>query len=429
MRQLLRLLRLDTENFGTENWNPFGSFISPGQTVLLKPNFVRHFNEYGSTKGLITSGSLIRAVADYAYIALKGSGRIIIADGPMDDADFKKIIELTGLYEIREFYRKNSDFDLEIYDLRREQVIRKGEKIIQRIMLQGDPRGYSTVDLGNISKFKKDFLDYKSFRGAECRQDIMYLHHNEDRHEYLISNTLLNADVIINLPKMKTHGKSGVTLALKNMIGIIGDRNWLPHYTVSGCGNGKSPAYSKAIKSVFSFAKKLSGGLPKIFIYNLKEILGRSKWFIREGEWYRNDIIWRTILDIAHIVLHADKKGAIRHERQRRMFTVIDGIVAGEGAGPINPRSKPCGLLAASFSSISIDVVTTRLMGFDPMKIPKFKNIAAEADGFDFGKIRCISNVKEWNKYMSDFKGKCLGFRPHYGWKGHIEINKELSGQ
>ena len=82
---------------------------------------------------MITHGSLIRAVADYAYIALKGKGRIIIADGPMDDGDFDKITRLSGLEEVREFYRQSAGFELDIYDLRQEMVIRKNNDIVKRI--------------------------------------------------------------------------------------------------------------------------------------------------------------------------------------------------------------------------------------------------------------------------------------------------------
>jgi len=45
LRNLLKLLELDLENFGKKSWNPFGSFIKPGNTILLKPNLVRHFCE------------------------------------------------------------------------------------------------------------------------------------------------------------------------------------------------------------------------------------------------------------------------------------------------------------------------------------------------------------------------------------------------
>jgi hypothetical protein len=39
----------------------------------------------------------------------------------------------------------------------------------------------------------------------------------------------------------------------------------------------------------------------------------------------------------------------------------------------------------------------------------------------NFKDIRCVSNMKEWNKNLSDFTGRCLSFKPYYGWKGHIE--------
>ncbi|MBU4343506.1 MAG: DUF362 domain-containing protein, partial [Candidatus Omnitrophica bacterium] len=118
LRHVLRLLGLDSERFGTKEWNPFSSFISPGKTVLLKPNFVKHFSERGGVKGLITHGSLIRSATDYVYIALKGKGRIVIADGPMDDGDFNEIARFAGLYEIKKFYKEKANFDIEIYDLR-----------------------------------------------------------------------------------------------------------------------------------------------------------------------------------------------------------------------------------------------------------------------------------------------------------------------
>ena len=41
----------------------------------------------------------------------------------------------------------------------------------------------------------------------------------------------LGADAVINIPKLKTHKKSGVTLALKSCIGLTNEKYWLPHYT------------------------------------------------------------------------------------------------------------------------------------------------------------------------------------------------------
>lgn len=425
LRQVLKLLGLDIERFGTRGWNPFGSFIFPGHTVLLKPNLVKHFSERGGVSGLITHGSLIRAVVDYVYIALKGKGRIVIADGPMDDGDFEGIAGLTGLYEIRRFYKEKVDFNIEIYDLRQERVIKKNEKIVQRIKLEGDPAGYTSVDLGKMSEFKKGSLDYRSFRGAECKTDVMSAHHNEDKNEYLISNTFLNSDVVINLPKMKTHKRSGVTLALKNMVGITGDRNWLPHSSETPCC-GKKKDSKKSLTGIFGLIKKVIG-LARPLRDILRQFVGVSEATIQAGNWYGNDIIWRTIIDLAHITSYADKDGVMQTDKQRKIFAIVDGIVAGEGDGPLNPSPKKCGVLIAGFNGFCVDAATSRVMGFDPMKIPKFKNISDEnylrLCGLDITDIQCVSNVEDWDKRFFDIKGRCMGFKPHYGWKGHIEVD------
>ena len=44
VRTALSLLGLDREAFGSEAWNPLRAFVRPGQRVVLKPNFIRHWN-------------------------------------------------------------------------------------------------------------------------------------------------------------------------------------------------------------------------------------------------------------------------------------------------------------------------------------------------------------------------------------------------
>lgn len=426
LRQVLILLGMDAENFGKKSWDPFGTFITPGQTVLLKPNFVKHFSERGGVKGLITHGSLIRVVIDYAYIALKGKGRIIIADGPMDDADFNKIVSLAGLYEIREFYKDKVNFDLEICDLRQEAVVKEGDEISQRFKLKGDPAGYKAVDLGKDSEFKKGNLDFKSFMGVECNPDIMLQHHNEAKNEYLIAGSFLNADVIINMPKMKTHKRAGVTLSLKNMVGVTGDRNWLPHFSEIVCLKDADISSNAALDRI-SDKIKHAIGLIKPLRDKLREIAGVTESTKLTGNWYGNDVIWRTIVDLAYIAAYANKDGVIKKERQRKIFVIVDGVIAGESDGPTNPTAKPCGVIAAGFNEFAVDMAATRLMGFDPMKIPLFKSISSNSlrklCSFNIRDIRCVSNIAGWNKALSDIKGRCLGFKPHYGWKNHIEAD------
>ena len=69
---------------------------------------------------------------------------------------------------------------------------------------------FSSEDSGTLEKLRITNYD----------PAILKQHHTENKHEYYISDYLLNADCVINMPKPKSHRKAGVTIALKNLIGI-----------------------------------------------------------------------------------------------------------------------------------------------------------------------------------------------------------------
>ena len=78
----------------------------------------------------------------------------------------------------------------------------------------------------------------------------------------------------------------------------------------------------------------------------------------------------------------------MQRELHPAVFTVMDGTVAGDGAGPrtMIPRIK--NLILASGDPLAIDAVAARLMGFDPMSIP-FIRMAHER-GLGVGDLRDI---------------------------------------
>ena len=57
----------------------------------------------------------------------------------------------------------------------------------------------------------------------------MLKHHNLSVHEYIITDYILKGDVVINVPKFKTHQKGGITVAMKNMVGINASKDCLHH--------------------------------------------------------------------------------------------------------------------------------------------------------------------------------------------------------
>ena len=80
------------------------------------------------------------------------------------------------------------------------------------------------MDLGKKSNLEEFGSNYKNFYGADYDRRKTVSFHREGHHVYSVSKTALESDVIINLPKLKTHMKAGVTISLKNMIGIIGEK-------------------------------------------------------------------------------------------------------------------------------------------------------------------------------------------------------------
>lgn len=60
----------------------------------------------------------------------------------------------------------------------------------------------------------------------------------------------------------------------------------------------------------------------------------------------------------------------MQRELHPNVFAVMDGTVAGDGAGPRTMFPKVQNVILASSDSVAIDAVAAKLMGFDPMEIP-----------------------------------------------------------
>lgn len=106
VRQLFVMMELDKENIGKKSWNPFKDFIKEGDSVLIKPNLVKHINLKGTVECMITNFSLIRPVIDYTILALNGTGNIIVGDAPVQDCDFNEIKLINNLEESIEKYKE-----------------------------------------------------------------------------------------------------------------------------------------------------------------------------------------------------------------------------------------------------------------------------------------------------------------------------------
>src|SRR5829696_1392834 len=87
-----------TSNLGwaREGKGPFGELIKPGSRVLIKPNFVLHYNQ--GTDGMepmITHQSVVKAVVN-AVLQAEPS-QVIVGDAPIQTCNFSALLEETGL--------------------------------------------------------------------------------------------------------------------------------------------------------------------------------------------------------------------------------------------------------------------------------------------------------------------------------------------
>ena len=147
--------------------------------------------------------------------------------------------------------------------------------------------------------------------------------------ELRVCPDVLEADLVVSIPVMKTHMHTVVSLGLKNM---------------KGCLHGRE----------------------KVRLHQLDRPRGLDENI--------------KILDAAI----ADLAGVLRPD-----ITLIDGAVGLEGLGPSAGSAKPMGVFVAGTDCLAVDAVAAYLMGFEPNDIPHLR-LAAEQNGgcIDLGKIQ-----------------------------------------
>ncbi|MEZ5399027.1 MAG: DUF362 domain-containing protein [Bryobacteraceae bacterium] len=131
-----------------------------GKRVLLKPNFV----EFDAGTCINTNMAVVAAA--YELFRKLGAAEVWIGEGPGHRRDTLYLAEEAG------YFRAVKDFESRFVDLNRDEVA----------AVPG-------------------FLD--------------------DHEEMYFSKTLLAADLIVSLPKMKTHHWAGATLSMKNFFGLV----------------------------------------------------------------------------------------------------------------------------------------------------------------------------------------------------------------
>lgn len=415
--------------------------IHPGDWVVLKPNLVKEGKEtdLDDWRCVVTSPELIRQVCEYVCERLGGDGRVTICDAPQTDSSFSLIAERLGLVELAAEMHTKFGVEVSVVDLRGEEWVNREGVIVERRRLGGDPEGAVRFDLGQMSFFFGHPGEGRYY-GADYDSAVVNEHHRGDTQEYLVCATPIKADVFINMPKMKTHKKTGVTLNLKNLVGINADKNWLPHHTEGSPRDGgdEFPSLSilrrleqRSVKLARSLALRVPVLGPMI-ARRLRRlgtsIFGAGDQVVRSGNWYGNDTTWRMVLDLNRCLLYGNPDGTLRIDGRKRYYSVVDGVVGMDGMGPMQGDAVKSGVIITGSDPAATDVVTARVMGFDWRKIPMLREAFGLHDlpvaTVRVEDIRVESDIEGWSGRFLDLEEKeFLSFRPHFGWIGHIEFD------
>lgn len=438
VRNGLLMMKYDFDNFGKRNWNPLGEIIKPNDVVLIKPNLVMHENQIkeNGVLCLYTQPSLIAPIIDYVVIALNGVGKIVVGDAPMQECDFESLIEKSGYKELMSFYSeklKNTNITIELIDFR-ELRSRSVKGVMHSSISSTDGK---VIDLKDQSEFygESDYF-FENARITNYDPNILKKHHNKERNEYYISDYVINADVIINVPKPKTHRKAGITASLKNVVGICCRKEYLPHHTNgSKLEGGDEYLNNSVIKKVldklsdvrniqFQTKKsyKVAWFLKKVYNYLLKmsNLISLDSYY--EGSWYGNDTISRTIVDLNKILFYSDKNGIMRKSKQRQYLIVADMIISGEGEGPVAPSPRETGMIAISEDPVCFDETILWFMGAKKEYIKTIYRARNQKGHYSLTeKDSCpiiFSNIHKWNnKCLEELSNDDkLYLKPTSGW-------------
>lgn len=421
---------------------PAGDF----RRIMLKPNWVHHeVSPDFPIHALITSAALIDAVVEACVARYPNAETITVGDVPLQSCDFETMMRQSGMDRVIAKWRDRTAPRIVFRDLRRERFrLENGFMVAEPPGDYGDPLGYREVRLDAASFLDPISGQREKFRVSDYDVQRIQSSHRQGHHRYLIAGSVLAADLFINLPKMKTHQKAGLTGALKNLVGCNGEKAFLVHYLKGRhqAGGDEFPssiawpillqvrvreALQKRSRLLFSLLRPVWRAMKKLYgirTEGTQDNLKKGTFYLAAGAWYGNDTIWRMVYDLNRIIRFAPPEGGdLAATPQRAYLAIVDGVVSGEGNGPLQPLPVDSGVVWTAANPLVADLVMAQLMGFDYRKIPCCARYRDLGD-------------PEWSQvdpaalHLDDHGTPVTGleslaplrtYLPSPGWRGHLE--------
>lgn len=412
--------------------------------IVVKPNWVLHETDPAfPIRALVTDARLVQAVVEACLDLFPEAESIRVADCPLQWADWPQMCQQAGLTPVIEHLERTSRGKVAFFDLRREVFAPDAGGFLRPAeSVHGDPAGYREVALGSRSHLEPLSRQARKFAVNDYRAAVTRSNHGPGYHNYLISQTVLDADLFLNLPKWKTHQKSALTAALKNLVGINGDKAYLPHFrrgaprwggdeypddhrwlywlqtTLREMTQKRSPRMFRLLKPGWELLKRLRGIETK-----LKDACTPPRnFYLAGGAWHGNDTLWRMIYDLNLVIQCVDAQGRLHDRPQRRYFCVVDGLVSGEGNGPLQPLPRETDWLVLGDDPFAIDAALAFFMGYDPARVPvvaRHREYLGPGWGqFDLTALEILLDGVRTLLTESDVN---LHFAVPPGWRSHVE--------
>lgn len=234
-------------------------------TVVVKPNIVEI--PYSLTYGSVITDprvleAMVQLLRDY------GVKRVVVAEGKSvnmryEDIDPEDVFEKTGLKEV---------------------IVRSGGEI--------------------MGWHEESYVEIENPQG-------------EILSRVRVPRSVLEAEMFISVPKLKTHCQTEITVGIKSMQGV---------YNVSD----------------------------KVMLHN-------------------ESFPWKMI-DMLRVL--------------RPNLSIVDGLIAGEGYGPIYSEPVKMDLIISSEDVVAVDAVSSYIMGIDPMEVPMIR--LGHSEGIGIGDLSLI---------------------------------------
>lgn len=357
---------------GTER--PLRHLVPAGSTVLLKPNWVQDFNRSGATMDcMITHHRFIEAVLEHVLEA--GPAKVTIADAPLQSAAFDLLAPAAWRARMRAM---GGEIPVEVVDLRNVITVKEGRRFV-RVASNRRTDHLVLFDLGASSLLEPISEPAGRFRCTNYDPDRIIAVQRPGVHKYMIAREPLDADIIFNLPKLKTHCKAGITAALKNLVGLNGDKDYLPHHRIGSPADGgdcyAEPHLAKrSAELLFDLANRRIGrrgyGVAALFAGAAARLALPIGTGGLDGGWHGNDTVWRMALDLNRILLYGRADGTMSERPLRTIYSLTDAITCGEGEGPLAPTAIGLGAVTFAAASAYADLVHSALMRFDWQRVP-----------------------------------------------------------